>query len=229
MDVAGLDGQRLHLRDLAATRAQLRNIRFDVVVLQDLSIERDLAIQSLTGRSDAPKVEVGGVAGSASIIVADTRGAEVAFREVTVRGDLTLGGDGDAYLDESCAVEGVLRSSQGPNATRVRVAPGANVRAVQPPSAPVRSPTRARAAALDLLGGSGVTELGILYESLRDRPDEQDMAYFALREAEQDAASGFRRVTMWLRGQCFGWGVTFTHPLRTSFRLCCSQRSWCSR
>ena len=41
------------------------------------------------------------------------------------------------------------------------------------------------------------------------------MAYFALREAEQEEATGVRRATMWLRGQFFGWGVTFWHPLRT--------------
>jgi hypothetical protein len=68
---------------------------------------------------------------------------------------------------------------------------------------------------LDLLGGCDVTELGILWASLHDRPDEQDMVYFALREAEQSAAMGLRRVTMRVRGQMFGWGVTFVHPLRT--------------
>ncbi len=217
LDLVGLDGDRLHLRDVAAARAQIRNVRFDFVQLRELSIERDLGLQALAGKGGAPSVEVGGVIGSGSITIADERGADVLFREATVRGDLTLGGRGAARVEESCAVEGMLRFSQGPHATSVRLSPGANVRAVQPPVAPVRTPRQARGAASNLLGGAGVTELAILCESLHDRPDEQDMAYFALREAEQDEASGVRRATMWLRGQFFGWGVTFLHPLRTFF------------
>ena len=215
LDVVGLDGGRLSLKDVAAARAQLRNLRFDDVRLEDLSIERDLGVQALAGRATVPTVEVSGVIGSASIVVADPRGAELVIRNATIRGDLSLGGSGDVSLDETCAVEGMLRSSQSPRAARVRVAPGANVRSVQPPTVPVRSPNMARAAASELLGGAGVTELAILHDSLQDRPDEQDMAYFALRVAEQDASSGLRKATMWLRGQFFGWGVTFAHPIRT--------------
>lgn len=215
LDVVGLDGATFSLNDVAATRVLLRSLRFDDVQLRDVSIERDLGVQALSGRGRAPKLELGGVVGSASLVVADPRGAELSVRGATIRGDLTVGGPADVHLDGSSAVEGVLRSSQGARGARIKVAPGANVRAVQPPATPVRSAKMARKAADELLGGAGVTELAILHDSLQDRPDEQDMAYFALRQAEQDSASGFRKRTMWLRGQLFGWGVTFSHPLRT--------------
>lgn len=217
VDIVGVEAERLDLHDIAATRVQLRHVRVNVTVLSDVAVERALTIQGLSGKSTNPKVAISGVLGSVSISTTANTVGHVTFRESTLRGDLVLGCDVSTQLYAGCTVEGTFRPSQVASESRVQVAFGASVRAVQPPAHSIRSPKTARAAAVQLLGGAGVSELSILRDSLAERPDEQDMAYFALRKAEQDSSSGLRRAMMWLRGQCFGWGVTFIHPLRTFF------------
>lgn len=215
LEIRGLEGASLDLHDLTAARTRIRSIRFDEILLRHLTIDHDLTMQGPGGREHPVSIQVSGIMGPTTFSVDGGGQAEISVDAATIQGDLTLAGGAAVRLGSTCIVAGVLRNPQGSHSARLHLEPGASVGSIQPPSTPVRSPAAAESAAADLLGGSGVTELSILHTSLRERPEEQDMAYFALRQAEQRTCTGARRITLWLRGQLFGWGVTFVHPLRT--------------
>lgn len=205
----------LRFQDVVAPRIQFRGVRADRLHLLGLSVEKMLDVQGLRPHeADEASVRISGVVGSVSLMTARDATSSISLEEATIRGDLTAGGDTRLSVCQGSSVNGVLRFAATDVNPRVELEKGASVRAIEAPTTSVRSPKRAREVANEILGGAGPTELAILHSSLSARTDEQDMAYFALRQAEVSESSGVRKAGLWLRGQLFGWGVKFGPPSR---------------
>jgi hypothetical protein len=212
IQVAALTAVRLDCRDL-----DLRQPTAEAITLGDLRVRGSLNLQDPRPAHSALAVAVSG------------RCEDVQFTAAPHGGDITVTTDGlvvDGNLDVSGPAAVVLRNTsvrgeltRRPTAAgyqgALSIAEGTVVNAATVPDPPIRSVAAVQRLCRDLLGSDGVRELSILRQSLAGRPDEQDVAYYALRQAEALQAPPLLRAGLLLRGLLLGWGVRLRQPVLT--------------
>lgn len=127
----------------------------------------------------------------------------------TVATDMHLRGASILVMDGG-SVGGVTRVDDAGFA-RVRLSDAATITDIEPPALPVRSEQAAHEAAARIFDRVGPRELSLVRRSLEERPEEQDVVYFAQRQMEARSRSWVSRVMM---GDVLGWGVRLGPPAR---------------
>lgn len=217
IQVSNIDVGQIEGSELSTAQIHLRNIRSDVVSLRRMSIDRELLVQGLAaGMSGACEIVLSGHMGELSLESAGERPVRARVDDATVRGDMTLRGRALAVcFVGGTVIDGMLSVGSAAHRPMTSIDETSVIRRIAPPDEPIRRPRDAVRVATEVLGGAGRRELAVLRDSLMERPEQQDVAYFALRSAERQSLRGARRVGSWLGQNLFGWGVSFLQPIRT--------------
>lgn len=216
--VNDLDVVRVEISSLEAKHLKCRRVRSRALTLTDLDIIDSLQLLHMAGLGQDPmSADLSGHVGGLWIQALDGERCVVQLQSLMDRGDLSVNGDVDVRVGRGAYVHGVLRVDSGANSPTISVDESAQISRVAVPGFSVRRVADAHAVCRQLLGAARPGELAILHASLEGLPDQQDVAYFALRQAEAGSRNGWSRVGYWVRGHVFGWGVRFREPLFVLF------------
>lgn len=207
-----LTAQRLDCHDLIVRRPCIIALS-----LEDLRVRRLASIVDPSGREGA-KTVISGQCANLNITGPISRADnEIRVRlSMLVEHDLKLAGRTNVELTD-CHIGGVLeRVHQGDaDHSRFTLDQNTHVARVAVSARRLRTVRGARSFCRTLLGRDGVRELRLLHRSLTERPVEQDIVYFALRQAEAGEFGRILRLIYRTRGLLFGWGVLLWPPIRS--------------